>query len=82
MNDRWGDLIGMTGVAIIIVTYFLLQTDKIRSSSVGYSACNALGAGMVMVSLFFDFNLSAFIVELFWAAISLYGIFRHLGRKK
>ena len=78
--DKAADFIGLTGVGIIIVSYYLLQSDRIKSDSLLYSASNALGAGLVMFSLYFDFNLSAFVVEIFWVAISIYGIFRHVKR--
>lgn len=37
---------------------------------------NALGAALVIISLCFDFNLSAFVIEAFWVVISLVGIGR------
>ena len=35
-----------------------------------------LGAGLILVSLARDFNLSAFLIELVWLLISLYGLAR------
>lgn len=70
------DAIGTAGVAIIIVTYLLLQTDRIDSRKAPYSVLNAGGSGMIIVSLWFDFNLAAFIVEFFWLLISVYGLAR------
>lgn len=75
------DLIGSVGVGIIIFTYILLQTGKVKSESLAYSMANAIGASLIAFSLIFDFNLSAFIVEIFWLLISLYGIFRYLRKK-
>jgi hypothetical protein len=46
-----------------------------------YSIVNGLGACGIIYSLFFEFNLSAFVIESFWLAISLYGIFRTLGHR-
>lgn len=77
MSIMWPDIVGMTGVAVILISYFLLQSDRMKSSSLSYSISNACGAGMVMFSLAYDFNLSAFTVEVFWIAISIYGIFKH-----
>jgi len=37
---------------------------------------NAVGAALIAVSLLVDFNLSAFLIEVFWVAISLIGIQR------
>lgn len=76
MGYHWYDVVGNIGVALIIGMYFLLQLGRIRAQTVTYSFANALGAAMVMLSLIFDFNLSAFIVECFWTAISLFGMIR------
>jgi len=74
----WPDLVGAVGVILILAAYFFLQAGRLRSASVTYSALNAAGALLILVSLLHDFNLSAFIVEVFWALISLFGIFRAL----
>lgn len=74
MNFTFYDVIGSIGVGIIILTYILLQTEKIKSGDLAYSVLNALGAGLIVFSLIFNFNFSAFVVELFWVLISLYGI--------
>lgn len=74
----WFDLIGFAGVLLIIVAYLLLQLEKLPSSSRIYSLMNALGALLIIVSLLFDFNLSAFVVEAFWFLISLLGLTRTL----
>jgi hypothetical protein len=39
---------------------------------------NALGAFLIMVSLVFNFNLSAFLMEFFWFVISLLGAIRRM----
>ncbi len=76
------DVLGNIGVFLIILTYFLLQIRKLSSESLFYSALNALGASLIIVSLLFDFNLSAFIVEAFWVMISLIGIGRFYLRRR
>ena len=74
MQYAWYDVVGTAGVGIIIGTYVFLQLEKIRSESLIYSLLNAAGASLIIVSLLFNFNFSAFIVEFFWVLISLYGI--------
>ena len=81
MQFAFYDIIGSIGVGIIIFTYILLQTGKLKSNSLAYSAVNAFGASLIIFSLVFNFNFSAFIVELFWVLISLYGIARYFFRK-
>ena len=77
------DVLGNIGVFLIILMYFLLQIQKLSSESLLYSVLNALGASLIIVSLLFDFNLSAFIIELFWVIISLIGIGKYyLHRNK
>ena len=82
MNFQLFDLAGFIGVVLIIVAYLLLQLEKLQSSSPRYSLFNAAGALLIMVSLIFAFNLSAFIVEAFWFLISLLGLWRALSGKK
>ena len=77
MDYRLIDLVGNIGVGMIVVTYLLLQLDRISSSDVAYSVLNALGASLIVVSLIVDFNLSALLMEVFWVLISLMGIVRH-----
>jgi hypothetical protein len=81
MQYAWDDFVGTIGTALIIVTYILLQTGRIKSSSLIYSLLNAAGAAMILVSLIFSFNFSAFIVEFFWLLISLFGIVKFFLQK-
>ncbi len=82
MNFHLFDLVGFIGVLLIVVAYLLLQLDKVPSSSPRYSLLNAAGALLIIVSLIFAFNLSAFIVEAFWFLISLLGLWRSLISRK
>jgi len=76
VDYTWSDFVGNIGVFFILLTYLLLQLDKIDAKSLMYSALNALGACLICVSLYFDFNLSSFVIEVFWLGISLFGIWR------
>ena len=82
MNFHLFDLAGFIGVVLIILAYLLLQLEKLPSSSPRYSLLNSVGALLIMVSLIFAFNLSAFIVEAFWFLISLLGLWRSLVARK
>lgn len=78
----WYDFVGNLGVAIIVVTYLLMQLGRLDGAGLAYASLNAVGATFVLVSLLFEFNLSAFVVETFWVLISLVGIVRRLGAAK
>ena len=77
------DLAGFVGVLLIVIAYLLLQLEKLPSSSLSFSLLNATGSLLIALSLFFKFNLSAFLIEVFWFLISLIGLARWIiARKK
>ena len=78
MAYSWFDLIGNVGVLLMVVAYLLLQLEKLSGSALSYLLLNAVGAVLVMISLMFRFNLSAFLMEAFWLLISLYGLAKPL----
>ena len=77
----WYDLAGSFGVAFIIAAFLLLQLERLTSNSLAYLLANVLGAGLILVSLFFEFNLSAFLMETFWLGISLLGLARRVRKE-
>lgn len=72
------DFLGNVGVALIVIAYLLLQLNRLSSNALSYSLLNAVGAALIIVSLWSNFNFSAFIMEAFWVLISLIGIYRYL----
>ena len=82
MDYSWFDLVGNTGVLLMVIAYLLLQLEKLSSSALSYLLLNALGAILVMISLVFRFNLSAFLMEAFWLVISLYGLTKPLFSRR
>jgi len=82
MNLHWFDWIGLLGVAVMLWAFFLLQAGKLRGDAFVYQLLNALGAAAVLLSLIHDFNLSAFVIESCWVAISLYGMLRGMRARR
>ena len=78
LDYSWFDLVGSIGVLLMVVAYLLLQLEKLSGSEISYLLLNAVGSLMVMVSLMFKFNLSAFLMEAFWLLISLFGLAKPL----
>ena len=78
MDYGWFDLVGNIGVLLMVIAYLLLQLEKLSGSALSYLLLNAIGAVLVMISLMFRFNLSAFLMEAFWLLISLYGLAKPL----
>ncbi len=81
MNYGVMDLVGNIGVVVLMITYLMLQLDKIKSSHLSYSVLNAVGASLIVASLIVNFNLSALLMEVFWVLISFIGIGRHFRLK-
>jgi len=75
------DVIGVLGVTMIVSVYLLLQLGRLSSQSLLYSVLNGLGAALVLFSLYFEFNLSAVVIELFWLGISVLGVILALRRR-
>ena len=75
------DLIGNVGVVVLMIAYLMLQLNKLSSSGLAYSLLNAVGACLIVLSLIVNFNLSAFIMEVFWVLISCVGIYRYFRLK-
>lgn len=76
------NVIGMTGTALVVGTYFLLQFDRIDAKSFAYNFLNLLGAVLLLLSLMVHFNLASFVIELFWIAASLVGLYKVYKRGK
>lgn len=75
------DILGIGGVAIILMAYLFLQLEKLSVKDWRYSAANGLGALLILISLFFSFNLASFIIEIAWLLISVFGLFKALSSR-
>lgn len=78
VSYEWHDLVGNIGVVCILGTYLLLQLGRMNAAMLSFSLINGLGAMLILVSLSVDFNLSSFIIEIVWLAISVIGVWRSL----
>lgn len=76
------DWVGLFGAFLILITFLLLQLERIRSAGALYSVFNALGAVCIIVSLLFEFNLSAMVMQISWLLISSIGIIRVLRARR
>jgi hypothetical protein len=81
MNYGLLDFVGNVGVVVLMITYLLLQLNRLRSDDLSYSLLNAIGASLIVLSLLVNFNFSAFLMEVFWVLISFVGIYRYFRLK-
>ena len=75
------DVIGLIGVALLVITYALLQLDKIDPKGFWYSFNNLLVAIIVTISLYVKMNPASMVIEVFWFLISVYGLAMYYKRK-
>ncbi len=66
--------IGIVGVVMVLVAYFLLQIDKLSQDSITFSLLNFLGSIFILVSLYFTWNLASGVIEIAWLIISFFGL--------
>lgn len=74
------NLIGIIGVGLVLLAYFMLQANRLSSRSKTFSLLNLTGGSMILFSLFFEWNTPSVVIEVVWILISLYGTvkaFRH-----
>lgn len=74
--DKLPDLLGIVGVVIILLYYFLLQIGKCPANSLNFSLANFIGSALLLFSLWFNWNLASVVIEISWLFISLYGLIR------
>jgi len=70
------DIIGLIGVALILLAYAALQFERLVATDWRYSALNGIGAALILVSLYYDFNLPTFVIEVAWVLISVFGLYK------
>jgi uncharacterized membrane protein YgcG len=78
----FANIIGIIGVALIVIAYFLNQSGKMASDSLPFPVLNLAGAVLILVSLWWSWNLPSFIMECIWISISAVGILRILKNTK
>ncbi len=79
---RMPDAIGLLGVVLLLIAYYLLSVNKMSADSLAYQLYNLIGAVLILISLFFHWNLSSVVIEIAWIIISLIGICRILKEQK
>ncbi len=76
------NIIGLIGTALVVGTYFLMQLNKLDPKGLRFNLLNLCGATFLLISLLVHFNLASFIIEVFWIAASLIGIYNYWRSKR
>jgi len=70
------DLIGIVGALVTVYCYARVQWHRDYAKEMSYSIGNLVGTVFMLFSLMYHWNISAFLTNVVWGFISLYGIFR------
>ncbi len=79
---RISDYIGLLGVVLVLVCYFLLQFGFLSLKSFTFSFLNFVGSILLLFSLMYHWNLASVVIEVVWLLISLFGVIRFLIKRK
>lgn len=80
VNPNLFEMIGVAGFALYVINYSLLTLRYVDGNCLSYFVSNLLAASFVLVGLTVSFNLAAALIQLFWVAMSLFGIVLRLTR--
>ncbi|WP_199611397.1 CBU_0592 family membrane protein [Flocculibacter collagenilyticus] len=78
----FADIIGMSGTFLVVLAFFLIQLDKVSPKGLVYNLMNLIGAILLLISLCINFNLASFVIEIFWIAASLVGLYKLYKNRK
>ena len=70
------DILGVLGVLLILVAYAGATAKRLDPAQAPALSLNLVGASLILLSLWYDFNLSAALMEGAWAAVALLGLIR------
>lgn len=73
--------LGIIGVALVLGCYFSLEKGILKSDQLIFPILNLIGATLILISLFWEWNLPSVIYEVCWIIISIYGIRQALKKK-
>jgi hypothetical protein len=70
-------LFSFAGALLILIAYGGHQFGRMNPRSLTYNLLNAFGSGILGYIAFFPFKLGFVVLEITWALISVWAIFRH-----
>lgn len=76
------DILGVVGVALMVFAYAGAQIGRLDPREAPALLMNLIGAGLILSSLVFRFNLAAFLMEAVWALVALFGLVRLALRRR
>jgi hypothetical protein len=76
------DIIGFTGVFILLIAFLLNLSGKLSQNSIGYILLNIIGAGLACLASVLIKYLPFVILEGTWTLVSLVALIRYFTKKE
>lgn len=76
------DIIGLVGVCILLLAFFLNLTGKMDKDSLIYIVLNILGAGIACLASILINYMPFIILEGTWTLVSVWGLINYYKIKK
>lgn len=70
------EIFGWAGSFLIILAYYLLQTDRLEETDLKYQSINILGAMMLGINAYYKQAWAILFLQSVWIAIGVLGIFK------
>ena len=74
------NLSGFVGLGLFLFAYAMVNLGRWNEHEFRFHLPNFLGAILMIISLIGSWNLPIFVLDIFWASIAAYGMWR--ARKK
>lgn len=80
MSPLLANIIGLTGSAIFVAAFAYANLSP-RMDKIAFNAMNLVGAVLLLISLWVNFNLAAFVLEVVWGLIAFVGLIAAIRAK-
>ncbi|VVB82110.1 Uncharacterised protein [uncultured archaeon] len=74
-------VIGWFGTFLVLLAYYLLSIKKVKFNSIPYNLLNFFGAIGIGVSTFMTQSWPAFALNIAWAGIAVFFVYKKLSAK-
>ena len=82
MLDYLPQVVGLIGAALVLYAYFMISQRKWSEQQKIYHLTNIVGAGFILFSLLYDFNIASFVIQIVWIVIGVLGFTRVARQQK
>jgi len=76
------ELIGLLGLLIEGLAFYLLRTDKISPHSLSFLIMVTFGSAACLHTTYYDWNLICFVVNSFWGLYNIYCFVKYYIKKR